>query len=102
MAGDLDCKEIVRRSRRIRLPVNALAGAAEVHHDTAHRYLRGAQSILPRNRRALERALVAEELALRDHLLALHPLPGSRRAAPAPTPLEDYLSRQPVPAVAAE
>jgi hypothetical protein len=65
------------RIAAIRLPVNALASAAGVHPETVYRLVRGGNKRGPlhENHEAIQEALTAEEIRLRDYLVALHGIP---------------------------
>lgn len=70
----LQLDEIAQRLSRIGMPPKALARLAGVNFATYYRGRQRPGSMVTRNLAALSAALIAEELALRDHLLALHPL----------------------------
>lgn len=61
------------RRTRIRLPLVAVASAAGVDKHTAHRALNGIRDTRSSKLRAIEEAVVSEELALLAHLVRLHP-----------------------------
>lgn len=67
-------EQITDRIARVRLPQKALADRAALDEDTVSRALTNKTD--PRNStlEKIERALTAEEIDLRDHLLALHPV----------------------------
>ena len=62
------------RCDAIRLDKKALAGLASLSQKSAGMILRGQSSPRLNNLQALERAVVTEELRLRDYLLSIHPL----------------------------
>lgn len=67
--------QIKERAENIRLPMNTLAALAGVAASTAHAHKGG----VPRDPREsslrkMSDALIADELRLRDYLLALHPV----------------------------
>jgi predicted transcriptional regulator len=67
--------EIEQRRQRIRLPKKALAQRAGLDQGTVGRALEAETNPLRGTVEKIEREILAEELALRDHLVALHPLP---------------------------
>lgn len=73
--------EIAVRRERIRLPKKHLARGAKLDEMTVSRALRPHANPLNNTLAALERTLLAEELALLDHLLRLHGVPEQRSAA---------------------
>lgn len=73
--------EIAARRERIRLPKKELAERAGVHEMTVNRALRDGANPLHDTLKALERVIVEDELALRDHLLELHGAPERSAAA---------------------
>lgn len=68
-------EDIARRAKRIRLPIGQLAFEAGCARGTAQRTLLGHTDPRHSTLRALGVALTEEELALRDHLCALHGIP---------------------------
>lgn len=77
----LTMEQIEARRRRIGLNVEDLARAAGCNPNTAGPALSGKR--LPRGGtwQKLSDALIAQEIALRDHLLALHPVKKEGEAA---------------------
>ena len=71
----MDIAEIRQRVRAIRLPQCTLADLVRIEKNTVSRVLLGKTD--PRNSTvsSLIDGVTAEELRLRDYLLALHPLP---------------------------
>jgi hypothetical protein len=67
-------EQIAERSEAIRLDKKALARLAKLSQKSTGMTLRGQSSPRLNNLQALERAIVAEEIRLRDYLLAIHPL----------------------------
>mgnify|MGYP006888286767 CR=1 FL=1 len=64
------------------MTVREISGRAGLHYDAVHKLLRGDVDPRASTVGKFEAALVAEEIALRDHLLALHPVaPPFREAA---------------------
>jgi hypothetical protein len=70
----LQIEEIDKRIARLRLPPKVLANMAGVNFGTYYRARQQPGSTLRRNLHRLTEAVVSEELALRDYLLALHPV----------------------------
>jgi hypothetical protein len=66
-------EDIGQRCSAIRLDKKALAGLASLSQKSAGMILRGQSSPRLVNLQALERAVIAEELRLRDYLNTLHP-----------------------------
>lgn len=69
----MDIHEIKSRSEAIRLQGRVWAQSAGVHPNTITHVLRGAGTQTFKLK-AVTEALITEELRLRDHLLALHPV----------------------------
>lgn len=67
--------EIEKRRQRIRLPKKALAQRAGLDQGTVSRALEDETNPLRGTVEKIEREILAEEVALRDHLVELHPLP---------------------------
>lgn len=67
--------DLSARAARIRLPHRRLAALAQVSKDTICSSFSGRHNPLHTTVTRMAEALQAEELALRDHLLRLHPLP---------------------------
>ena len=72
--------EIKERAEAVNLTLKRLARRAKVHPSTAYRASHAGDCRVTTNAK-LSRALVAEELKLLDHLLALHGAPEHRSAA---------------------
>lgn len=68
-------QELRQRIARIRMPKGDLATAATLDPMTISRVLGDRTDPLVSTLTKIEQALVEEEIALRDHLLTLHPLP---------------------------
>lgn len=66
---------IRERISAIRFPPKDLARASQVSVNTINRTLAGDTQPYKNTFDAIEKSVVAEELRLRDYLLALHPLP---------------------------
>jgi hypothetical protein len=66
---------IAQRSEAIRLDKKRLARLANLSQKSTGMTLRGQSSPRLSNLLQLEKALLGEELRLRDYLLSLHPLP---------------------------
>lgn len=74
--------EIASRARKLRLSHVELARRAKVTPETISRFLNDRQQPYHLTRTSVTAAIVAEELALRDYLVALHGVPpGKERAA---------------------
>lgn len=65
---------IAKRVQRLRLPKAEVARLASLHENTVARALSPVPRSQVQSLRKIEVALDAEELALRDYLLELHPL----------------------------
>lgn len=65
---------ILERAHAIRLDKKALAGLAGLSQKSVGMTLREQSSPRLNNLQAMERALVADEIRLRDYLLTLHPI----------------------------
>jgi predicted transcriptional regulator len=72
----IEAAEFGVRCEAIRLDKNELARRVGRHPNTIKRVLEGKNSLTD-TVSEINRVLVAEELRLRDHCLALHPLNGS-------------------------
>lgn len=72
---------IRERASRIRWKNKAIAEATGLTEMTIGRTLSGATSPNVATFNRIEQAIVAEELALRDYLLTLHPLKTEEKAA---------------------
>lgn len=70
----LEMAEIERRRDALRFPIEELAKAAGCNPNTAGPALKGKTSPRHDTVVSMTRALIAEELRLRDYLLALHPI----------------------------
>ena len=77
----LTMEQIEARRRRIGLSVEDLAQAAGCNPNTAGPALAGKRDPRHNTHKALSAALVEHEIALRDHLLSLHPLTKEGEAA---------------------
>ena len=77
----LQIEAIDKRIARLRLPPKMLAKMAGVNFGTYYRARQYPGSTLRRNLERLTQALAAEEIALRDYLLALHPIETSKLEA---------------------
>lgn len=66
---------IAERARAIRFSDKALGEAAGLAENTVYRTLAGITRPMLDTADALRNALTAEEIRLRDYLLALHPVP---------------------------
>jgi transcriptional regulator with XRE-family HTH domain len=90
-----DCKmspeELAERARVIRLEDKAVAAAAGIAENTVSRTFGGKTQPLLITCRAIEAAILAEELRLRDYLFALHGAPqapsAQQRNSPEPEPI---------------
>lgn len=65
---------IAKRVERLRLRKNEIAKATNLHENTVNRALSIEPKIQAATQRRIDDAVTAEELSLRDYLLALHPL----------------------------
>lgn len=63
---------LLKRVERVRLPLSDIARSAEIDKNTVHRVLKTDRGVRRDKLQAVEAAVVAEELALLDHLRALH------------------------------
>lgn len=63
---------LLKRVERVRLPLSDIARSAEIDKNTVHRVLKTDRGVRRDKLQAVEAAVVAEELALLDHLQALH------------------------------
>jgi hypothetical protein len=63
-----------QRISAIRLPARSLAAIAGVHVETVYRMMRNRnkRGAFHQNHQAVERAVLAEEIRLRDYLCAIH------------------------------
>jgi transcriptional regulator with XRE-family HTH domain len=82
----LTMEQIEARRRRIRFKVEDLAAAAGCNPNTAGPALAGKRDPRHGTAKALADALVAEEIALRDHLLSLHPAVSGATPSSSPPP----------------
>jgi len=76
MLQNVTQSEIVQRVKAVNLTLRCLGQRAGLSITTAYR---GPRTL--KNHHALLQELVAEEIRLRDHLLALHPLEEKERTA---------------------
>lgn len=65
---------IAKRVSRLRLPKSEIARAAKLHENTVARVLAAEPKARVATERKVDAVVTAEEVALRDHLLELHPL----------------------------
>lgn len=74
-------KDLAARIARIRLPQTKIAAATKLDEDTVSRALRARRGCLNSTAIKIEQVVVAEELRLRDHLIALHGIPENQGRA---------------------
>lgn len=74
-------EQIARRASAVRLSRNRLAELAKLDKTTVGRTLNGLTRPLQETVTKMEGGLVADELALLRHLLALHGVPADLRSA---------------------
>lgn len=81
----MDPVNLAARAEAIRLPSIEIARRSELDKDTVHKVLNGKSDARHSTLTRIGDVVAAEELALRDHLLRLHPLeeasPSDRREA---------------------
>lgn len=75
----IEPSEIERRRKAIRLQRGELATAAHCDQNTVSKVLLGKTGTRVTTLTAMSNALVAEEIRLRDYLLAVHPLQHSQQ-----------------------
>lgn len=63
---------LLKRVERVRLPLSDIARIAEIDKNTVHRVLKTERGVRRDKLQAVEAVVVAEELALLDHLLVIH------------------------------
>lgn len=63
---------LLKRVERVRLPLSDIARSAAIDKNTVHRVLKTDRGVRRDKLQAVEQAIVSEELALLDHLQALH------------------------------
>lgn len=73
-------QELAERITRIRLPQHIIATGAALDEMTVSRVLNGRTDARNSTLDRIEQQVCAEEIALRDHLLALHPIEQSEAA----------------------
>lgn len=71
---------IAKRVQRVRLPNSEIARVSKFHENTVGRAMTDDAKVHPSTLQAIDAVVTAEELALRDYLLDLHPLPASEQA----------------------
>ncbi len=84
-------EEMAVRARAVRLEDKEVAAAAGVGENTISRTFSGKTNPLLLTARAIEAAIVSEELRLRDYLIGLHgvpqAVPAEPRISPEPEPI---------------
>jgi transcriptional regulator with XRE-family HTH domain len=73
-------QDLAARVSALRFPHSELAKAAGLDKNTVTRALKG-RSILSGSLQKIEAVVAADEIRLRDYLLARHPLPAERKDA---------------------
>lgn len=77
----MDPVDLAARATAIRLPAIEIARRSGLDKDTVHKTLNVKNDARRSTLTGVEAVIVAEELALRDHLLRLHPATEPQREA---------------------
>ncbi|GLI25620.1 transcriptional regulator with XRE-family HTH domain [Xanthobacter flavus] len=79
----MNLTDIVTRASAVRLPQSRIAELSGLHKSTVERTLNGKTDPLHKTLERMEKAVVQEELRLRDYLVGLHGTPGADHDAAA-------------------